>query len=195
MRGCRKKLWPKSRKRPPRSNRADHMSASSATVTGARPSGRVSFIQRLRGGDEVAYAITFACAASVVLITLLLVFELYQRSGTSRRAFGLSFLATSIWDPVAGRFGALPFIYGTVVTSLLALLIAIPLGVGAAIFLAELAPPKISDALTFCIELLAAVPSVIFGLLGIFILVPILRSVEPALRGALGWAPLFQGPF
>jgi phosphate transport system permease protein len=172
------------------------MSASSATVTGARPSGRAqSFVQRLRGGDEVAYLITFASAATVLLITLLLVFELYQKSAVSRRAFGFSFLTTSIWDPVAGHFGALPFIYGTVVTSLLALLIAIPLGVGAAIFLAELAPPRISDALTFLIELLAAVPSVIFGLLGIFILVPILRSVEPALRGVLGWTPLFQGPF
>jgi phosphate transport system permease protein len=172
------------------------MSASSATVTGARPSGRTqSFIQRLRGGDEVAYLITFASAASVILVTLLLVFELYQKSAVSRRAFGLSFLTTSVWDPVAGRFGALPFIYGTVVTSLLALLIAIPLGVGAAIFLAELAPPRISDALTFLIELLAAVPSVIFGLLGIFILVPILRSAEPALRSVLGWTPLFQGPF
>jgi phosphate transport system permease protein len=172
------------------------MSASSATVTGARPSGRAqSLIERLRGGDEIAYLITFASAATVILVTLLLVFELYHKSSVSRKAFGFSFLTTSIWDPVAGHFGALPFIYGTVVTSLLALLIAIPLGVGAAIFLAELAPPRISDGLTFLIELLAAVPSVIFGLLGIFILVPILRSVEPALRSVLGWTPLFQGPF
>jgi phosphate transport system permease protein len=96
---------------------------------------------------------------------------------------------------VADQFGALPFIYGTAVTSLLALVIGVPLGVGAAIFLAELAPPKISDALTFLIELLAAVPSVIYGLLGIFVLVPILRLVEPFLRAVLGWTPLFSGPF
>jgi phosphate transport system permease protein len=172
------------------------MSASSTTVTGTRPSGRVQlFLRRLRGGDEAAYLITLAGAISVLLVTALLVVELYQNSGVSRRAFGWSFLGTSIWDPVAGKFGALPFIYGTLVTSALALLIGIPLGVGAAIFLAELAPPRISDALTFLIELLAAVPSVIFGLLGIFILVPILRSAEPALRSLLGWTPLFQGPF
>jgi phosphate transport system permease protein len=172
------------------------MSASSTTVTPARPSGRAQlFLRRLRGGDEVAYLITFAGAISVLLVTALLVVELYLNSGVSRRAFGWSFLGTSIWDPVAGKFGALPFIYGTLVTSALALLIGIPLGVGAAIFLAELAPPRISDALTFLIELLAAVPSVIFGLLGIFILVPVLRSAEPALRSVLGWTPMFQGPF
>jgi phosphate transport system permease protein len=130
-----------------------------------------------------------------MLITALLIFELYKNSAVARQKFGWSFLFTSVWDPVAGQFGALPFIYGTVVTSTLALVIGIPLGVGAAIFLAELAPPRISDALTFLIELLAAVPSVIIGLLGVFVMIPILRSVEPALRAALGWTPLFQGPF
>ena len=154
-----------------------------------------SFVQRLRGGDEVAYLITFAAAASILLVTGLLVFELYINSGASRAKFGLSFLVTKTWDPVAGQYGAWPFIYGTVVTSALALFIGIPLGVGAAIFLAELAPPAISDALTFLIELLAAVPSVIYGLLGIFVLIPILRTVEPAIRAVLGWTPLFQGPF
>lgn len=172
------------------------MSASTTTALNARPSGRAqSLLRRLRGGDEVAFLITFICAASVVLITALLVFELYKNSAVSRHKFGWSFLTTSVWDPVAGQFGALPFIYGTVVTSALALLIAIPLGVGAAIFLAELAPARISDALTFLIELLAAVPSVIIGLLGVFILIPILHSVEPAIRAVLGWTPFFQGPF
>jgi phosphate transport system permease protein len=152
-------------------------------------------MRRLRGGDEIAYLITFACAASVIIVTTLLVFELYQNSASSRRAFGWSFLITSVWDPVKGKFGALPFIYGTVVTSALALLIAVPLGLGAAIFLAELAPPRISDGLTFLIELLAAVPSVIIGLLGVFILIPILRQIEPVIRAVLGWTPLFQGAF
>jgi phosphate transport system permease protein len=97
---------------------------------------------------------------------------------------------------VAGEFGALPFIFGTVVTSAVALLIAVPFGVGAAIFLAELAPPKISDAMTFLIELLAAVPSVIFGLIGIFVMVPVLRQVVPGLKNVLGdQVPLFSGPF
>ncbi len=172
------------------------MSVSSASVIDARPSGRAaSFLRRLRSGDEIAHLITLAAAASVILVTALLVLELYKNSAVARHKFGWSFLYTSVWDPVAGQFGALPFIYGTVVTSALALVIAIPLGIGAAIFLAELAPPGISSGLTFLIELLAAVPSVIFGLLGIFVLVPILRSVEPPLRAVLGWTPLFQGPF
>ncbi len=97
---------------------------------------------------------------------------------------------------MAGNFGALPFIYGTVVTSILALLIAVPQGIGSAIFLAEMAPPRLSNICTFLIELLAAVPSVIYGLLGIFILVPILeRYVVPPLKAVLGALPLFQGAF
>jgi len=172
------------------------MAASSTPIpsTGpARPA--ANFWGRLRGGDEIAYIITFTAAAAILLVTTLLVFELYINSNLSRAKFGWNFLTTSTWDPVADQFGALPFIYGTAVTSLLALLIGVPLGVGAAIFLAELAPPRISDALTFLIELLAAVPSVIYGLLGIFVLVPILRLAEPWLRAALGWTPLFSGPF
>jgi phosphate transport system permease protein len=152
-------------------------------------------VRRLREGDEAAYLVTFAAAASILLITTLLVFELYVNSAAARAKFGLSFLVTQTWDPVAGQFGALPFIYGTLVTSALALLIGIPLGVGAAIFLAELAPPAISDGLTFLIELLAAVPSVIYGLLGIFVMIPILRTLEPAIRSVLGWTPWFQGAF
>jgi phosphate transport system permease protein len=172
------------------------MAASSTTITGAGPLRPArSFVRRLREGDEAAYLVTFAAAASILLITTLLVFELYVNSAAARAKFGLSFLVTQTWDPVAGQFGALPFIYGTLVTSALALLIGIPLGVGAAIFLAELAPPAISDGLTFLIELLAAVPSVIYGLLGIFVMIPILRTLEPAIRSVLGWTPWFQGAF
>jgi len=172
------------------------MSATPTTVMAARPYRRArSFAERLRSGDEAAYAVTFICAASVILVTALLVFELYQNSAASRAKFGWAFLYTSVWDPSAGQFGALPFIYGTLVTSGLALLFGIPLGVGAAIFLAELAPPRISDALTFLIELLAAVPSVIIGLLGVFVMIPMLRAAEPAIRAVLGWSPLFSGPF
>ncbi len=172
------------------------MAASSTTNFSARPSGRAStFWQRLRSGDDIAYVVTLTCALTILAITALLVFELYKNSAVPRHQFGWSFLVTTTWDPVAGQFGALPFIYGTVVTSALALLMAIPLGVGAAIFLAELAPMRISNALTFLIELLAAVPSVIFGLLGIFVLVPALVSIEPAIRSVLGWTPLFSGPF
>ena len=160
------------------------------------PAGRARiFIRRLRGGDEVAHLITLTFAASIFLLTVLLVFELFHNSALPRHKFGWAFFFTRTWDPVFENFGALPFIYGTVVTSALALLFAVPLGVGAAIFLAELAPPGISAALTFVIELLAAVPSVIYGLLGIFILLPVLRTyVEPFLKYTLGFLPLFQGP-
>jgi phosphate transport system permease protein len=172
------------------------MAATSTPVASAGPSRPApSFVQRLRSGDQIAHLITFGAAVVVLLITAWLVFELYTNSVLSRNKFGWKFLFTSTWDPVAGEFGALPFIYGTTVTAALSLLLAIPLGVGAAIFLAELAPPRISDALTFLIELLAAVPSVIIGLLGVFVLIPILRTVEPSIRAVLGWTPLFQGPF
>jgi phosphate transport system permease protein len=111
------------------------------------------------------------------------------------RTFGFRFLVTSHWDPVAGEFGALPFIYGTLVSSVLALLIAVPLSLGAAIFLAELAPAWIRPPISFLIEMLAAVPSVVYGLWGIFVLVPWLRDwVQPALGRTLGFLPLFQGP-
>ena len=172
------------------------MSATTSTASPARPSGRAqTFQQRLRAGDDLAYLLTLLAASTIVLITGMLVLKLYQNSAVSRHEFGWKFLTTTTWDPVAGQFGALPFIYGTVVTSALALLIAIPVGVGAAIFLAELAPPRISSGLTFLIELLAAVPSVIFGMLGFFIMVPALQKLEDPLRAAFGWSPLFKGPF
>jgi len=165
-------------------------------VPGAGPAtGSRSFLARLRDGDEIARLITFLFAAIVVLITLLIVFELWQSSVLSRHKFGLSFLRTSTWDPNLEQFGALPFIFGTLVTSAVALLIAVPLGIGAAIFLAELAPARLSDALEFFIDLLAAVPSVIYGVLGIFIVVPVMRDViQPALKDVLGFLPIFRGP-
>jgi phosphate transport system permease protein len=160
------------------------------------PAGRVrSFVSRLRTGDEIAHLITLMFASSIFLVTVLLVYELYRNCALPRHKFGWAFFVTQTWDPVFENFGALPFIYGTVVTSALALLIAVPLGVGAAIFLAELAPRAVSDGLTFIIELLAAIPSVIFGVIGIFVLVPIMRTyVEPFLKTTLGTLPLFKGP-
>jgi phosphate transport system permease protein len=150
---------------------------------------------RLLQGDQVAHIITFLFAASVLLITTMLVIVLWDHSALPRAKFGLSFFTGRVWDPVAEQFGAAPFVYGTLVTSALALSIGVPLGLGAAIFLAELAPPKLSDGLTFVIELLAAVPSVIYGLLGIFVVVPFVRTVvAPILMKTLGWTPLFKGP-
>ena len=172
------------------------MATTTTTVPSAGPvAGSRSFLSRLRDGDEIARLITFLFAASVVLVTLLLVFELWQGSVLARHKFGFNFFLTRVWDPVFDQFGALPFIYGTMVTSVVALLIAIPLGIGAAIFLAELAPQKISDTLQFFIDLLAAVPSVIYGLLGVFIVIPLMREyIQPALKNTLGFLPFFQGP-
>jgi phosphate transport system permease protein len=154
-----------------------------------------ALLRRLRNGDEVARLITLAFASSILLTTVGLIYQLWGTSSLPRHKFGFGFLASSLWNPVSGQFGALPFIYGTVITSAVALVIAVPLGVGAAIFLSELAPPGISSTFTFFIELLAAVPSVIYGVLGLFTLVPLMRDyVEPFLRRTLGDLPLFAGP-
>jgi phosphate transport system permease protein len=159
-------------------------------VTGSR-----SFVKRLREGDQIARLLTFLFAVSVVLITVLLVYQLWLNSALPRHKFGFLFFVTQVWDPILDEYGALPFIYGTVVTSAVALLISVPLGIGAAIFLAELAPPRISDTLQFFIDLLAAVPSVIYGLLGVFIIVPLMRVViAPTLIKTLGFLPIFAGP-
>ncbi len=153
------------------------------------------FVKLLRDGDKAAHLITLIFAASVVLVTLFLIYELWIQSSPARAKFGFGFLFTKTWDPIAEKFGALPFIYGTVLTSLLALLISVPLAVGAAIFLSELAPPKLSNTCTFLVELLAAVPSVIYGLLAFFTLVPLMRQhIEPFLKKTLGYLPFFQGP-
>jgi phosphate transport system permease protein len=170
--------------------------AAITTVPNAGPvPGSRSFLKRLTDGDEIARLITSLFAVSVVLITALLILELWQGSALPRHKFGLQFFVTRVWDPIAGQFGALPFIYGTLVTAIVSLVIAVPLGIGAAIFLAELAPARLSDALEFFIDLLAAVPSVIYGLLGVFIVVPLMREyVQPALKNTLGFLPLFTGP-
>src|SRR5215475_9736819 len=193
---CPRKSWPKNSRPSTRSSKQKSVATSTAMAPDASPStGSRSFISRLRDGDEIARLITLLFASTVVLIVLLLVIQLWHDSSIPRHKFGFEFFATRVWDPIAEQFGALPFIYGTLVTAGVALLIAVPLGLGAAIFLAELAPQKISDTLQFFIDLLAAVPSVIYGLLGIFIVVPLMRVyVQPALKHSLGFLPLFQGP-
>ncbi|HSE50509.1 MAG TPA: phosphate ABC transporter permease subunit PstC [Terriglobales bacterium] len=162
----------------------------------ARPAARAGFWKRLVSGDQAAYLVTIVFAASIILITALLFWELFRSSALARHEFGWKFFTGRDWDPVAGSFGALPFVYGTLVTSALALVMSVPVGLGAALFLSELAPRRMSDALTFLIELLAAVPSVIYGLLGIFVLVPLLKQyVHPLLAKTLGSLPIFSGTF
>jgi phosphate transport system permease protein len=167
---------------------------ATAAVIGAGPKPR-GFIGRLIDGDKVAFAFTWVFASLIPLITIALVWTLLSVSSNARAKYGFEFFVGKIWNPSGDIFGALPFIYGTVMTSLLAILISVPLGVGAAIFLSEMAPRSLSNTATFLVELLAAVPSVIYGLLAIFTLVPLLRMyVEPALQSVFGFLPFFSGP-
>jgi len=137
---------------------------------------------------------TFALA--ILGVTALVAWQLFIHSRLAQARFGLGFLSGTTWDPVAERFGAWPFLYGTLVTSAIALILAVPLGLGTAIFLVEMVPPVASRWLAFLVELLAAIPSVIYGLVGIFVVVPWVRmSAEPWLSSTLGFLPLFQGAF
>jgi phosphate transport system permease protein len=144
--------------------------------------------------DRLFRATVLTVALSVLAITVVVAFELARNSRLPIEKFGWGFLWGTTWDPVAEQFGALPFLYGTLVSSAVALLIAVPMGLGVAIFLSELAPRWLSDPVAFLVELLAAIPSVIYGLIGIFVLVPLVRNyLEPFLSGTLGFLPLFQG--
>jgi phosphate transport system permease protein len=158
----------------------------------------LSFFHKSRrklSGDLIFEAIVGLFALGILILAFLLFRELFIESGLSRNTFGLSFLFTSTWDPVNEVFGALPFIFGTLVSSFLALLIAVPFSLGIAIYLCELAPEKLRAPLSFIIELLAAIPSVIIGLWGIFILAPFIRDyLAPPLSTYFGFLPLFQGP-
>ncbi len=134
------------------------------------------------------------CGFAVVALLGLIVYELILGSHLSWHAFGWKFFGHSEWNPVEDQFGALPFIYGTVVSSILALLIAVPLAVGVAVFITEMCPVWLRGPLSFTTELLAASPSVIYGMWAMFVLVPILRMyVEPFLGKTLGWSGLFSG--
>ncbi|HEV8244269.1 MAG TPA: phosphate ABC transporter permease subunit PstC [Polyangiaceae bacterium] len=146
-------------------------------------------------GDWLFRRLTAGFALLVIALIAAMALEMTRASALSLREFGLGFVTSGLWDPVRQIFGALPFIYGTVVSSLLALVIAVPVSMGIAIYLSELAPAPVRSVLGPLVELLAAVPSVVYGLWGVFALVPWLReSVEPMLGKTLGFLPLFQGP-
>jgi phosphate transport system permease protein len=145
-------------------------------------------------GDAVFRGALFACALLLVVVVVVMFVEIGSNARLSLEAFGLSFLTGRDWDPIRGHFGALPFIYGTVVSSLLALVLAVPVSLGIAVFLVEQAPRALARPLAFLVELLAAIPSVVYGLWGIFVLAPFLREyVGPPLQRWLGWLPFFQG--
>jgi phosphate transport system permease protein len=135
-----------------------------------------------------------AFALALVLIVAGIGFELTRQSWLSIEQFGFSFWRTDVWDPVAGEFGALPFIWGTLYSSILALLLAGPVAIGIAVFISELCPARLRAPLVFLTELLAAIPSIVYGLWGIFVLVPAVRWLELQTPEALRATPLFSGP-
>ena len=144
--------------------------------------------------DKLFRLVTAIVAASVLLVVVGIAATLIQGSWLSLRQFGFSFWRARTWDPVAGQFGALPFIWGTLYSSLLALLLSTPVALGIAVFLAELSPRLLRQPLIFLTELLAAIPSIVYGLWGIFVLVPVVRSLEAATPEWLRRVPLFSGP-
>ena len=164
-----------------------------------KPGIGVQFWRRLsptgNKGDAIFRVLILSVAIMVVLIVIAMIAALASHSMPSIRRFGFEFLRVREWDPIKEKFGALAFVYGTIVSSLIALLISVPLSLGIAIFLVEQAPQFVSRPIAFLVELLAAIPSVVYGVWGIFVLAPFLRvHVEPSLARWFGWLPLFQGP-
>src|SRR5256885_6881327 len=171
-------------------------------VGGQRPSLNKTFDALRRAlsptgntGDAIFRSLLLAAALLMLVIVGTMILALAAKSMPSIRQFGFSFITGREWDPVKSQFGALPFIYGTIVSSLIAIVISVPLSVGLAIYLVEQAPRYLARPVTFLVELLAAIPSVVYGLWGIFVLAPFLRvHIETRLSQWLGWTPFFQGP-
>src|SRR5712664_4250217 len=156
--------------------------------------GRKGWMGR-KGTSDLGFRLaTGAFALVLVLLVCGIGFELVRVSMPSIQKFGFAFWRTSIWDPVAGEFGALPFIWGTLYSSILALLIATPIALGIAVFLSELCPAFLRQPLMFLTELLAAIPSIVYGLWGVFVVIPAVRSLEVSMPDALRQVPLFSGP-
>jgi phosphate transport system permease protein len=149
---------------------------------------------RPRADDAFFRVATGAVAAIVILFAAAIAFELLRHSRLSIEKFGLKFWTGKIWDPVSGEFGAFPFLWGTLYSSILALLVAGPIAIGIAVFLSELAPHWMRRPLAFLTELLAAIPSIVYGLWGVFVLVPLIRRLEVGMPESLRKLPLFSGP-
>jgi phosphate transport system permease protein len=171
-------------------------STESSKVTLVNPTREVREWKKSIFNLDAGFKGLMLLSAFVVLgIVGLIIAELVQRSSMAWEKFGLHFFSGSEWDPVSGGFGALPFIYGTIVSSLVAVVIAVPLAVAVAVFVTEMCPRPLRKPISYATELLAAIPSVIYGLWAMFVLVPILRMyVEPWLMKYFGWTGLFAGP-
>jgi phosphate transport system permease protein len=167
--------------------------APSATRAAAHQPARRAF-GASRWADQLFKLTTLGFALIIAGLVIAIIINMVMNSTLSFSKFGFDFLTRSIWDPVREEFGALPFIYGTAVSSLIALLISVPVSIGIAIFLSEHAPRKLATPIAFLVQLLAAIPSVVYGLWGIFVLAPLLRNdVYPALQKSFGFLPFFQG--
>jgi phosphate transport system permease protein len=145
-------------------------------------------------GDRLFYVATQAVGLSVILIALLLVAELIHGSWEAMQQFGLKFLVGTTWDPVARQFGTLPTIIGTLVKAFIALLLAVPISIGSAVFVTFYVPRGLRPLISYPIELLAGIPSIVFGLWGLFVMVPVIRVVQIWLKAHFGWFFLFDGP-
>lgn len=165
---------------------------------GIRPLSLSGFFHLIQPGtrlpDMLFRFVTGGAALMVLVLVVLIVYEMFFHSWQAIEAFGIGFITGTVWDPVFNEFGALPFIYGTVVSSLIALILAVPISLGVAVYLTELAPRGIRRPVGFLVEILASIPSVIYGLWGIFVLIPLVRAIQPFLSSTLGFLPLFQGP-
>jgi phosphate transport system permease protein len=158
-------------------------------------SGASVSLERANHGDRIFKLVLTLAAGLIPILLAFLVYELWSGARPAASRFGFDFITSSTWDPVAEEFGAFPLIFGTLLSSLIALLIAVPLSLGVAIYLTEFAPKVVRQPVAFLIGLLAAIPSVVYGLWGIFVLVPALRTTAfPLLRKTLGFLPLFEGP-
>jgi phosphate transport system permease protein len=177
---------------------AQHDAGMKAAAVPSAPSAVRTFLQAKSSGklaDGAFAGLMLICALGVFAIVLLILFVLISNSRLSIHASGWKFFASKMWDPVSGEFGALPFVYGTVLSSLLAVVMAVPLALAVSIFLLDVCPKMLQGPISFLTELLAAIPSVVYGLWGIFVLVPIIRDqVGPVLLKYLGWTGLFVAP-
>ena len=175
----------------------EFVAATETTQADAGPSRIREFLQsRGSGGiaDRIFIGLMLLCALSIFAIVIFILMILILQSKLSLAQFRFGFFVHSAWDPVNGDFGALPFIFGTLATSLLALAMAVPLAMGVAVFLTELCPKRLRSPISFLTELLAAIPSVVYGLWAVFVLVPMMRdSLGPFLSKYLGWTGLFGG--
>ncbi len=183
----------------PREPRIPDAEPAGGIVSVAVPPSTVRRFLQSRGSsswtDKSFRWLMLICALSIFAIVALILTELVIHSMSTLQLFGMKFFVGTAWNPVTNDYGALPFVYGTIVSSVISLVIAVPLAVGVAIFLTEMCPKALRGILSFLTELLAAIPSVVYGLWAIFVLVPLLRNyVDPVLIRGLGWTGLFVRP-